>query len=448
MPSPKNILLINPWIFDFTAYDFWLKPLGLLYVAALLRKHTDFKLSFIDCLDRYHPLLERPPKTKWDGRGPFFKEEVLKPAVLKKIPRRYSRYGIPLSLFSHELKQIPQPDLVLITCGMTYWYPGVQSAVELVRKKYGSIPIILGGVYPSLLPQHALNHTGVDALCQGPGERRILPLINEVLGDNVCPSFCFEKLEEIPPPAFEFLRNRDAVPLLTSRGCPMRCTFCASSLLFEGFEQRSVSSVLKELGSLCRLYKSRHIAFYDDALLLNKEKHLVPILEGIILDRLPFKFHTPNGLQVSEIDFRLASLLKKAGFQSLFLSQESFDETLIREFCPKVSSKDLERALDQLERAGFVRSKINVYLMVGLPDQKISGIKEGILRVQSLGAHPRLAYYSPIPGTAAWELLIAKGYMKRDADPLLHNKLVFPYLRANFSLDEFQSLKDMANPKI
>jgi radical SAM superfamily enzyme YgiQ (UPF0313 family) len=444
----KNILLINPWIYDFTAYDFWLKPLGLLYIAALLKKHTDFKLSYIDCLDRHHPLLKRQPKTKGDGRGPFFKEEVSKPLVLKKIPRKYSRYGIPLSLFLHELKKVPRPDLILITCTMTYWYPGVQTVVEIVRERYGPIPIILGGVYPTLLPQHAANHTGVDVLCEGPGEKRILPLINEILGDGVCPSYCFEALEEIPHPAFDLLRNRDTLPILTSRGCPLRCSFCASSLLFEGFEQRSVASVLRELGLICRFHKSRHIAFYDDALLLNKEDHLIPILNGVIQNRLPLNFHTPNGLQVSEIDFGLASLFKRAGFSSLFLSQETFDVTVIKESCPKISSEDLERALNHLERAGFARSEINVYLMVGLPDQDISGIREGIRRVHYLGAHPRLAYFSSIPGTLDWDRLVGKGYLDQDADPLLHNKLIFPYYWGNFSPGEFQSLKDMANPRI
>ena len=75
MPSKKDILLINPWIYDFTAYDFWLKPLGLLYIAAILKKHSDFSLHFIDCLDRYHPLLGRKLKTKPDRKGCFFKRK-------------------------------------------------------------------------------------------------------------------------------------------------------------------------------------------------------------------------------------------------------------------------------------------------------------------------------------------------------------------------------------
>lgn len=46
----KDILLVNPWIYDFTAHDFWLKPLGLLYIASILRENIDCRINFIDSL--------------------------------------------------------------------------------------------------------------------------------------------------------------------------------------------------------------------------------------------------------------------------------------------------------------------------------------------------------------------------------------------------------------
>ncbi len=436
MPSKKDILLINPWIYDFTAYDFWLKPLGLLYIAAILKKHSDFSLHFIDCLDRHHPLLGRKLKTKPDGRGAFLKEEVAKPSVLKDVPRKYSRYGIPLKLFLHELEHLPSPDLVLITCTMTYWYPGVQLVVELIRKRFGQVPVILGGVYPTLMPEHAKGSCGADIIFQGPGERGILPLLREVLGDNSCPEHQFETLDEIPWPAFELLRNKETLPVLTSRGCPFKCSFCAAPLLCKNFEQRMPSSVVSEIEYNYKKHKIRNVAFYDDALLFKKNSHVFPFLKEIIQKNLPLVFHTPNGLHVKEIDSEMASLFKEANFQSLFLSQESLDKNLLAKACPKVSEGDLEKALVYLEKEGYSRKGINVYLMVGLPGQDISGIRESILHVRRLGARPRLAYFSPIPGTEEWQYLVENGYLARDADPLLHNKLTFPYLGWSVSPSE------------
>jgi len=445
MPSKKHILLLNPWIYDFTAYDFWLKPLGLLYIASILREHTNFRLSFIDCLDRYHPLLPKKMKVKLDGRGPFPKEEVLKPLILKEVPRKYSRYGIPVPLFLHELDRLASPDLVLLTCNMTYWYPGVQLAVELVRKKFGRVPLVLGGVYATLMPQHAQSSTGVDVVVQGAGERKILPLLREVFGDSHLPEIKFESLEEIPWPAFNFLRNKRDLPLLTSRGCPFNCSFCAASLLYESFKQRRPSSVLAEIEYHHHQFHTYNFAFYDDALLLNKKHHLIPLLKEVIKKKLSLAFHTPNGLHIREIDFELASLFKKANFQSLFLSQESFEERILAKASAKVSAHDLEKALNSLERAGYDCRNVNVYLMIGLPGQDILTLKESILHVRRLGARPRLAYFSPVPGTAEWRALIKKGNLAQDDDPLLHNKLTFPYLWGNFSSEDFESIQNLVN---
>jgi len=445
MSGRKHILLINPWIYDFTAYDFWLRPLGLLYIASIIRKYTNFQVSYIDCLDRYHPLLLKKMKVKQDGRGPYPKEEVLKPLILKDVPRKYSRYGIPIPLFLHELKKIPSPDLVLLTCTMTYWYPGVQLVVELVRKKFGRVPIILGGVYATLMPQHAQSATGVDIVVQGAGERKIFPVLKEVFGDKHLPDIQFGFLEDIPWPAFDFLRNKRDLPLLTSRGCPFKCSFCASPLLYENFEQRRPSSVLAEVEYFYSQFLTQNFAFYDDALLLNKEFHLIPFLQEVIRKKLALAFHTPNGLHIREIDFELASLFKRANFQSLYLSQESFEERILEKASNKVSAKDLEKALDNLRRAGYNCHDINVYLMVGLPEQNISGIKDSILRVRSLGAKPRLAYFSPVPGTLEWLVMIKKKIIPEDTDPLLHNKLAFPYLWGSFSDKDFESLKNLLN---
>jgi len=440
-PSSASILCINPWIFDFTAYDFWLKPLGLLYIASILKKHTHFQLSFIDCLDCHHPLLDKELKTKVDGRGPFLKEQVPKPLCLKDIPRRYSRYGIPLPLFLHELSQVPSPDLILVTCTMTYWYPGVQLAIDLIRRKFGQVPVILGGIYATLMPGHAKKATGADIVFEGPGEGKILSLIREVLGDKSCPDFQFQTLEEMPWPAFDLLRSRDFLPLMTSRGCPFKCTFCVTPNLYKNFEQRNPSSVVSEVENHYHRYKTTHFAFYDDALLLNKNRHIKPILKGIIKKNIPLTFHTPNGLHVREIDSELALFFKKANFQSLFLSQESFDKDVLIKACLKVSEYDLEKALANLERAGYKRQQVNVYLLVGLPRQDISSVRESIFHVLNLGAKPKLAYFSPIPGTEEWRYLREKRYLTDNVDPLLHNKLTFPYLWGNGSSDEFESLK-------
>ena len=446
MSSKKNILLINPWIYDFTAYDFWLRPLGLLYIAAILERSQNSHLHYIDCLDRQHPRMpgQFQLKTRIDGRGAFHKEEVKKPEPLKMVPRRYSRYGIPLELFLYDLRQLPTPDAVLITCTMTYWYPGVQLVADLIRNEFGKVPIILGGIYATLQPKHARRDSGADVIVQGPGEAIIQPLLKDVLGEKIdFMPYDEDESMGLPSPAVHLLRDRSVLPVLTSRGCPFHCSYCAGPLLYPGFRQAAPDKVVTWLDESCRKYQSRHLAFYDDALLLNKEKHLIPILRGVIEKEIPAVFHTPNGLHIREIDDKLACLFRQANFQSLYLSQEGFEKEIISASSHKVRAGDLEEALLCLERAGYSRKEIKVYMMVGLPGQDFSQIKEDMLQVRRLGAKPYMAYFSPVPRTKEWQRITAKGYIDEAGDPLLQNKLVFPFTQSRFSPEEFQYLKKL-----
>jgi len=443
MPSKPNILLINPWIYDFTAYDFWLKPMGLLQIAAIITRHLQVRIGLIDCLDRRHPGLAKYSKDKKDGRGPYHKEEVPKPAELNSIPRKFSRYGIPIPVFEQELKHVPVPDIVLISCTMTYWYPGVRLAIDLLRKRFGRVPVILGGIYASLMPEHASRETGADIICAGPGDNKIMPLLREVLGDGFSmhnlPSDCLD----LPGPAWYLLQDRNSLALQTSRGCPFNCTYCAGPRLYQDFQQYSPDKAVVQIENLVQTLRTRNFAFYDDALLINKQQHIIPLLQKLITKNLKVAFHTPNGLHTREINEELALLFKQAGFQSLFLSQEGFETSLLKSSAGKVGANDLSSALRALEKAGYLRQEINVYLLVGHPDQNFKSIKENIHQVRRLGAVPRLAYFSPVPGTADWQKIVDKGLIKDNSDPLLHNKLVFPYLMSDMSRREFELLRSI-----
>jgi radical SAM superfamily enzyme YgiQ (UPF0313 family) len=441
MAPKRSFLLINPWIHDFAAYDFWARPLGLLYVAAVLERAFPCRVALVDCLDRAYPALSRSRRSRPDGRGPFPKETIPKPLVLKDIPRRFSRYGIPVAAFREALERVPVPEIVFMTGAMTYWYPGVQEAVGLVRERFGRVPVVLGGAYPTLVPDHARRHSGADIVVEGPGENKILPLVREILGDEPEGDASFPSLDAMPRPAFGLLGDRTCLPLLTSRGCPYRCTFCAGRLLFDGFEQRSPGSVVAEIADGAGRLGARHFALYDDALFLNKARHLVPILEAVADSGLRVTFHAPNGVHVREIDLAFARLLRRAGMTSLYLSQESMDGGLLEERAPKAVPDDLERALSALEGAGYRRRDIGVYLIAGLPGQGAAAVREAVRSVIEAGAVPRLAHFSPIPGTPDWESLVRRGALAADADPLLHNKTVGPWLWGSLSPDDLSEIR-------
>jgi hypothetical protein len=65
-----------------------------------------------------------------------------------------------------------------------------------------------------------------------------------------------------------------------------------------------------------------------------------------------------------------------------------------------------------------------------------------------LSAKPHLAYFSPVPGTSTWNKLVNLGVLNNDADPLLHNKLSFPYIWGDVTHEDFINLKELASAKI
>ncbi|MBT8406529.1 MAG: radical SAM protein, partial [Deltaproteobacteria bacterium] len=98
MENTPNILLINPWIYDFAAHDLWSKPLGLLMLAGLLRAQG-YNLRMLDCLDVHDSRLQAIPGMKSAtrrafGTGKFYRTQVPKPSSLQQFHRNYYRFGI------------------------------------------------------------------------------------------------------------------------------------------------------------------------------------------------------------------------------------------------------------------------------------------------------------------------------------------------------------------
>jgi hypothetical protein len=172
--NPPHILLISPWITDFAAYNFWIRPLGLLYIAGFLRE-SGFRVTLIDCLDFYS-------KTQKFGDGKFFKTKIEKPLPLKSIPRNYCQYGIPEEMLFKKLLLLEEkPNLIGITSGMTHWYPGVFKVIEITKNFFKDIPLILGGIYAALCHEHAKKCSEADIVFNGRGELEVLKLVSDLI---------------------------------------------------------------------------------------------------------------------------------------------------------------------------------------------------------------------------------------------------------------------------
>ncbi len=435
-----RVLLINPWIYGFAAYNLWIEPLGLLTVAAALREHG-YLVTVVDCLAP-HPGMPRP---RADGSGKFLKTVLDRPPLLADVPRRYGRYGLPVELFERALAEAPRPDLVLVASGMTYWYPGVVEAIRRVRARFGDVPVGLGGIYATLCPDHARQHSGADVVVEGPGAVEVLRLADTVTG-NPPSEACGEDPRLWPAPAHELV-PRPYAGLITSWGCPYRCTYCASHRLQPVYVRRDPAVVLEE-ALACARRGTRDLAFYDDALLVDGARHLAPVLEGVLARGLGrqgvggesnLRFHTPNGIHAGSVDGPLARLMWRSGFATLRLSLETVDADRQRVTGAKVTTGVFEQAVGHLRSAGFGPQELGAYILAGLPGQPLSEVEATVRYVQRLAVQAKLALFSPIPGTPDGDRALPP-----DADPLLHNNTVYPYLLGESYVARLERIKLLA----
>jgi hypothetical protein len=398
-----RILLVNPPIYDFSAYDFWLKPYGLLRVAGYLRGQAELRL--FDYLDRLHPTLE-VASDSW-GRGPFPSENVPRPEVFATFPRQYRRYGLPGSLFQSFLDAHGPFDLALVQTVMTYWYPGVREVIADIRSFSPGTKIALGGVYATLCPDHARS-LGADLVVEG---SQLEPLWRWI---GLSP-----RLGEVP--AWEAYSRLDVGILKLAVGCPFRCTYCSVPKVDPAFIVGSTEKALDEFDHLCRL-GVQNVAFYDDALLYRPEAVLLPFLRGVRSRRRNVAFHTPNALNARFLSRELAEEMIASGFRTFFLGFESSAYEWQHRTGGKVYSEELERSVQCLTRAGADPRNITAYIIIAHPAGETQQVEASMQFAHSLGIRVMLSEFSPIPGTPdgercrQWVDLV---------EPLWHNKTVF-----------------------
>lgn len=420
-----KVLLVNPWIYDFAAVNLWAMPLGLLKVAECLSAFG-IETAIVDCTGTW--------RQKGYGAGKYPKVAVDRPDCIRQVPRQFGRYGITINDFKNALTERAPFDAVFMTSLMSYWYPGVQETVKTVKSLFPKVPVVLGGIYATLWHGHASEKSGADFVYKGQIGEEISFVLN-TFGFRVR-----KRREKIACCNLGLYRRLRFWPLLTGTGCPFACSYCASRLLTKDFIRRTPDEIVREISTL-ESRGTKDFAFYDDALLVDADRHIKVILKWILKEGKLLQFHCPNGLHARFIDEELACLMKDSGFRTLRLSLETVDSGRQDATGGKVNNDDLRRAVKHLRKYGFTKQEIGIYLMYGLPGQGLEEVEEGVRFLKQLGVRIHLTEFSPIPGTPSWDELIKKGIVTNSIDPLLTNNTVFSLLFSGYDRERLERLK-------
>lgn len=409
-----KILLINPPFKYYYRYLTLGEPLSLAYLAAYLRE-AGYSANILDAV----------------ATG------------IKKVGPEYL-YGLSDQEMVEKIKEF-KPDLVGITCPFSLRSDSVLAVAKLVKNIDSNIITVVGGIHPTIFPKETVQHEDIDYVIIGEGEKDFLSLIKQIDSGGIINkdtvSGCAYKdgtdvkiidkgdfikdLDTLPFPArdllpMEFYINRQNVlyglgekrsaTVLTSRGCPRKCSFCSMFMSHgRGWRSRSAQNVFSEIKLLVEKYQIEEIFFMDDNLTLDK-KRIMDLCHMIIDSGLKFKWNTPNGVELRSLDFELAKTMKKSGCINVCVGIESGSERVRNQIIGKnISREKIEDSLLACKKAGL---PVNGFFILGIPGETENDFNETIKMIKELPfGMISTNFYTPLPGTKLYDDCVSKGYI-------------------------------------
>ncbi|MEW6406506.1 MAG: B12-binding domain-containing radical SAM protein [Chloroflexota bacterium] len=435
-PGEKSALLIAPPIYDTQYWGQWSQPYGLLRIAALLKKHRYKRLELFDFMEvktgaRIHQHRINPGESfaeKSEPERPVQPHRITKPGDPDVLDLFRYHFGKTWQEFedwldNKELTSADPPEEIWISAVMTYWWESVRDLIVRLRQRFGKKSlIILGGIYPTLVPRHTAEFAKPDIV-----------VVGEVVEANDL--WTDLSLYETPP----------AYVILTpSRGCPFDCAYCAQKTINHGrtaVHVRTPDDVYAEMRDKWERYGIRDFAFYADFLLWRFEKNFIPLLEQVAATKdVFFRLHAPEGLDVKLLSQsqRLVDLLKEAHFQKIYLPCESIDDEFVNTLNRKhVRLEHFVKAVRMCENAGFrLRNMdINAFVLYGLPGETVDRVVKTILFVSEIVGSIIPMLFTPVPSTVLFQqyLPYIRSHGWHRELHMLNGKL-YPFLEMNEGL--------------
>lgn len=373
--------------------------------------------------------------------------------------------------FIDEIKDF-YPDIIGISL-MTAEYARAREMVKLLKVKVPNAVYACGGVHVSALPEESLRGLDVDVAVLGEGEITMQELcysdkdgwskINGILylGETgIHRNPARELIEDldiipftgrhllsspfnwylIPPGVIRGVFSLYTTTMITSRGCPYNCLFCASRVIFgRHFRRRSVDNVIEEIRYLQKEYHINGIWFLDDTFTFDRE-WVHKFCLALIKQRIGLKWSCQT--RVDRIDKGLLSLMKLAGCAQLEIGVESGSEKVLEQLDKGISIKELKEKFAQMKQLGL-RTMAN--FMIGSPGENIEDVVATYRLAKYL--NPNFIEFNmciPYPGSALYDLARKNGWIADNPDFNTDWSEHFtnsPVMRVNIASFELLSLR-------
>jgi radical SAM superfamily enzyme YgiQ (UPF0313 family) len=305
--------------------------------------------------------------------------------------------------------------------GITCWTIERGQAFKAARVAKDAAPnalVIMGGPHATAFPEHMFLQAPTDYVVLGEGEETIQELLDVIArGDDVSKvkgiayqrngEYCITEqrplikdLDTIPLPLHEQFdyaqynglhdNNRKSAAIITSRGCPFRCTFCSSAVYWGGeYRKRSIENVLTEIELLYCQFGIRSFLFFDDNLIIDRNR-CIALCQALCEKGMDIIWAAEGSVKV---DPEILGWMKRAGCYRIDFGVESGSATILKNIKKAFTVQDTRNAFRLCNEAGI---RPNAYLIFGAPGETIQTINETISLMREI--QPNAANRGGRPG--------------------------------------------------
>lgn len=298
------------------------------------------------------------------------------------------------------------PNLVGITV-LSRGHNKAKEIIAKIKKALPKLPVLIGGTQVTAAPVEVMTDLGADFAVIGEGEITLAELVStlQVKGkfsniDGLAywekgkikvnhPRKLIENLDEIPFPAWHLMPPAQyriapilepihafpVAPILTSRGCPYNCSFCASNVTWQRkIRFRSPGNVIEEIRLLKEEYGVKEIHFSDDNFTMDITR-VEEICDLLIKEKINLPWQCPNGVRIDRLPLSLMQKMKEAGCYAVGLGIESGNQEILKKNQKNLDLKIVPGVLKNLRKVGI---ESYGFFILGLPGDIKKTVKETI----------------------------------------------------------------------
>lgn len=421
-----KVLLIDPPYERLIGFKSEWFPLGLAYIASFLIEKG------YDQIEIYHA--EHGSNTKYKSiikySGSFHK---YKEAVYSNDHPVWKEVREKITSF--------QPDLVGISV-LTAKVPSALKIAEICKDVNPNIKVVVGGHHPTIRPDEMLSNENIDFVIRGEGEYTFYELLHALQTSGLdyydIPGLSFrwagniihnkdrepiKDLDLLPMPARGRLINVKTYSLtqlsmvMTSRGCPYNCGFCASKNMWgRKVRYRSIDNILDEIEGLKSKYSIKNITFMDDAFTINRER-VKEICSALIRNHIDITWSCLT--RVDAISDELVTLMKKTGCTKVDIGIESGNQRVLNLINKGITLEQVRNAVKILRERKLYWSG---FFMFGFPTETEDEVLDTLRFMKELKPNwANISIFTPYPNTDLFNLCREKGLIDNKVDYCMYS---------------------------